>query len=704
MLENPRDREGPMGPRGGPAHGIPELDATAGTAPIAGQTRREFLRRMGLAGLAASAAGLPAACVSFGRGGPSRRPPNVVLVFTDDQGYGDVGVYGARGFSTPHLDRLASEGMRLTDFYASQAVCSASRASLLTGCYAERISIQGALSPGAEIGLNPQEETIAEILRREGYATAIFGKWHLGDHPEFLPLRHGFDEYLGIPYSNDMWPIGYDGRLATEGAKANHPFLPLVEGDQVVERLDEPSDQDRLTTLYTQRAVRFIDEHAAEPFFLYLAHSMPHVPLGVSERYRGSSEQGKYGDVIQEIDWSVGQVLEALDRNGLNRDTLVIFTSDNGPWLNFGNHAGSTGGLREGKGTAFEGGPRVPAIFRWPGRIEAGSIFGGMASTLDILPTLAAIVGAKLPERPIDGVSLASVLEGETDTSPRNVFFYYYMGELRAVREGKWKRVYEHRTRSYEGVEPGRDGLPGSYAFPVVPAALYDLEADPAETTDLSPRYRQVVDRLDALAEDAREALGDRLTGRRGSEVRPPGRLRFERPELVEHQAVGASVTLVHPPDPRYPGDGPKTLTDGVMGTRDHGDFRWLGFSGTDLLATVDLGSPREVNRIGLGCLQAQTPWIFLPWWVEFSVSEDGKAWMPAGRIEVPLEKQATARAVRLEVEVAAVSREETVDQRRLAGPFRFVRVHARNRGSLPEWHPGAPEPAWLFVDEIVVE
>ena len=317
-------------------------------------SRREFLHRAGAAGLAVAAPAWLSSCAS----GP--RPTNVVLIFTDDQGYGDVGVYGAEGFRTPHLDRLAAEGMRFTDFYASEGVCSASWASLLTGCYAPRVSIFGALSPGSQVGLHPDEVTIAELLAPLGYATAAVGKWHLGHGRQFLPLRHGFDEYFGLPYSNDMWPVDYDGVPVEEGGKSSYPPLPLIEGEEAIETVDELADQDLLTTRYTERAVRFVDRHADRPFFLYLAHSMPHVPLGVSDRFRGSSEQGMYGDVIQEIDWSVGQVLEALERNDVANDTLVIYTSDNGPWLNYGNHAGSTGALREGKGTSFEGGPRVP--------------------------------------------------------------------------------------------------------------------------------------------------------------------------------------------------------------------------------------------------------------------------------------------------------------------------------------------------------
>ena len=258
-------------------------------------TRREFLRNTGAAGLALTVPGWITACA------PGRRPTNIVLIFTDDQGYGDLGVYGAEGFQTPHVDRLASEGMRFTDFYASEGVCSASRASLLTGCYAPRVSIFGALSPGSQVGLHEDEVTLAELLKPLGYATAAVGKWHLGHGPEFLPLRQGFDEYLGLPYSNDMWPVDYDGVPVGEGNKSQYPPLPLIDGSEVVETIDELADQDQLTTRYTERAVSFIDRASDGPFFLYLAHSMPHVPLGVSDKFRGTSEQGMYGDVIQEI-------------------------------------------------------------------------------------------------------------------------------------------------------------------------------------------------------------------------------------------------------------------------------------------------------------------------------------------------------------------------------------------------------------------
>ena len=289
------------------------------------------------------------------------RPPNVVLVYADDLGYGDVGAYGAARIRTPHVDRLAAEGVRFTDFYVAQAVCSASRAALLTGAYPNRVGILGALFPTSTNGIAEGETTLAEVLKGRGYATAIYGKWHLGHLPPFLPTRHGFDDYLGLPYSNDMWP--------SHPERMKFPPLPLYSRDAV---LTVNPDQSQLTGEYGRRAVAFIEANRERPFFVYLAHTMPHVPIFASERFRGRSRQGLYGDVVEEIDDSVGQVLATLRRLGLERDTLVIFASDNGPWLSYGDHAGSAGPLREGKGTAFEGGVRVPFVARWPGRIPAG--------------------------------------------------------------------------------------------------------------------------------------------------------------------------------------------------------------------------------------------------------------------------------------------------------------------------------------------
>jgi len=302
---------------------------------------------------------------AFGVSSEKQKSPNIVLILMDDMGYGDLGCYGASMYKTPNLDRMAAQGIRFTSFMSAQAVCSASRAGLMTGCYPNRLGISGALSPGSKIGLNPAEETIAEVLKKNNYKTGAIGKWHLGDHHEFLPLQQGFDEYLGIPYSNDMWPVNFDGTPFSadhRDKKVDFPPLPLIEGNDKIREFHTLEDQSEITTIYTERAVQFITANRKKTFFLYLAHNMTHVPLAVSQKFKGKSEQGLHGDVMMEIDWSVGEVLKALEKNGLTQNTLVVFTSDNGPWLNFGNHAGSTGGLREGKLASYEGGQRVPCL------------------------------------------------------------------------------------------------------------------------------------------------------------------------------------------------------------------------------------------------------------------------------------------------------------------------------------------------------
>lgn len=455
--------------------------------------------------------------------------PNVVIIFMDDMGYGDPGSYGGGPYQTPHLDKLAAEGMRFTHFYAAQAVCSASRAALLTGCYPNRIGIHGALFPGSGIALNPEEETLAELLKEEGYQTGMVGKWHLGDRVPYLPLQHGFDEYLGLPYSNDMWPIGYDGKRVTDTTswKSTITELPLIEGNKTVKLIRNLDDQATLTTRYTERAVDFIRKNRKEPFFLYMAHSMPHVPIAVSDKFKGKSGAGLFGDLMMEIDWSVGKVLQTLDELGLRENTLVVFTSDNGPWRNYGNHAGNTAGLREGKGTSWEGGQRVPCIMRWPGKIPAGTVCNKLASTIDLLPSVAALSGASLPEKEIDGVDITSLMMGNMNASPRKEFAYYYhKNSLEAVRKGPWKLVLPHRYRTYLKDLPGYDGFPGKVRSDSTGLALYHLYTDPGETVDLQKKFPEVVQELLAVAGRYRESLGDDLTGNEGSERRAPARLK----------------------------------------------------------------------------------------------------------------------------------------------------------------------------------
>lgn len=458
--------------------------------------------------------------------------PNIVLILMDDMGYGDIGRTGANQYETPNLNRLANQGTQFTWYYCPQAVSSASRAGLLTGCYPNRIGISGALMPWALNGINSDETTIAELLKTKGYHTGIIGKWHLGHHKQFLPLQHGFDEYYGIPYSNDMWPVDFDGvpiRFKdTTSNKMKHPILPLIEGNEKVGEVQDLAGQDNLTTDYTLRAVKFIESHKNAPFFLYLPHSMVHIPLGVSEKFRGKSSQGIYGDVMMEVDWSIGEIMKALERSGLEKNTLVIFTSDNGPWLNFGDHAGTSGGLREGKGTSWEGGQRVPCIMKWPGVVPAGDICNKLASSIDLLPTIAEITGASLPEKKIDGISILPLLLGDKNAAPRHEFYYYYQqNALEAVQRDYWKLVLPHSGRTYRGMKPGQDGFPGPTATETVKTVqLYDLRRDPGEWYDLAAVYPEKVKELEIIAEKARQDLGDQLTNNPGANRRKAGSIK----------------------------------------------------------------------------------------------------------------------------------------------------------------------------------
>jgi arylsulfatase A len=448
--------------------------------------------------------------------------PNVVIIFCDDLGYGDIGPFGQKSFSTPHLDKMAAEGRTFKNFHVSTAVCSASRASLLTGCYNTRLGIQGAFGPGAKVALNPSETTIAELLKNAGYSTGMAGKWHLGDQPGFLPLDHGFDEWLGLPYSNDMWPHH------PEAKPGNYPKLPLLEGEKVIDEEVTPEDQRQLTTRYTDRAVGFIERNKDRPFFFYLAHNMPHVPLFVSDKFAGKSGAGLYGDVIQEIDWSVGQVLSALKKNGIDEKTLVIFTSDNGPWLSYGEHSGIAGPLREGKGTSWEGGTRVPCIMRWPGKIPAATETGEMAMTIDLLPTIAGFSGATLPQVKIDGANIETAIlaSPNTQSAQRLYATWYSPGNLESVTDGRWKLMLPGHCRTLGDQPKAKGGIPAKYQQAKIDTPLlFDLHSDIGETTNVAAGNPDHVARLSEFAEKMRRELGDKFTKMPGTEIRPPARL-----------------------------------------------------------------------------------------------------------------------------------------------------------------------------------
>jgi len=426
------------------------------------------------------------------------KKPNFIVILTDDLGYGDVGVYGAEGYQTPNLDRMASEGIMFTDFYAASSVSTPSRAALMTGCYPQRVGLPEVLDSWSETGINSEETTIAEVLKSTGYATAIYGKWHLGHHPQFLPTRHGFDEFFGLPYSNDLWP--------KHPTKPNFfPDLPLIKDEEIIEY---NPDQSKFTTQFTEHTIEFIKKHKNDPFFIYLPHVMPHVPLFVSDKFKGKSNKGLYGDVIMEIDWSVGQILNTLKEEGLDDNTLVIFISDNGPWLSYGDHAGSAGPLKEGKTTTFDGGQRIPCIMRWPGHIPAGNICKEMASEMDILPTLGQLAKAPLPTNYIDGKDIWPLISCQPEaTSPHEALFYYDVWTLEAIRSGKWKLHLPHKYFSV--VEPGKGGIPGISEWKKIEMSLIDLENDEGENRDVSAEHPEIVESLLMLIEKARQDLGD---------------------------------------------------------------------------------------------------------------------------------------------------------------------------------------------------
>lgn len=428
-------------------------------------------------------------------------PPNIVLIFIDDLGYGDVGPFGNTKLKTPQLDRLAAEGMKFTSFYATP-VCSMSRACLMTGCYNARVSIPGVLFPASQIGLHPDEMTLAEVAKQKGYATICIGKWHLGHREPFLPTRQGFDAYFGIPYSNDMTidpkhvrfarNCVFRERMTEEMARAEpiRHKVPLMRGDEVVEY---PADQATLTVQYTAEAVNFIREHRTDPFFVYLPHTMVHAPLAASDRFRGRSGQGLLGDAIEELDWSVGQILETLDNLQLVDKTLVIFTSDNGA------AAGSSAPWRGKKGTNFEGGVREPCIMRWPGRIPAGTTCDQIAGNIDLLPTFASLLGAKLPQdRALDGHDISPLMFDPKSGPVRETHLYFAANQsLAAIRQGGWKLFL---TAPGGNRRQGRAAERSEAKVPASGPILYDLASDPGEMKDVAADHPDVVTRLQAEA------------------------------------------------------------------------------------------------------------------------------------------------------------------------------------------------------------
>jgi arylsulfatase A-like enzyme len=422
------------------------------------------------------------------------RPPNIIVILTDDQGYGDLGSYGHPTLRTPNIDRMAAEGQRWTSFYAAP-VCTPSRAQLLTGRLAIRSGLaSGVLFPDSAGGLQAGEITIAELLKSRGYATAAIGKWHLGHLPEYLPMKQGFDSYYGIPYSNDMdgaAGLAPDERFSRYmSAKVEYFNVPLMRNERVIER---PADQTTITERYTDEAIAFIKAHRTQPFFLYVAHNMPHMPLFRSKPFEGRSQRGLYGDVVEEIDSNVGRMLTTLREWNLDQNTLVVFTSDNGPWAPYLEQGGSAGPLRGAKSSTWEGGVRVPAIFWWPGTIRSG-VVTGLGSELDLLQTFASLAGVKAPgDRVLDGHDLAPTLLANA-ASPRRTLFYYAGATLNAVRHGAYKAHFAQATVSGRGTDAS--------AAPAVPVQLYNLDQDPSEKFDIAGRHPDVIAALRGLADE----------------------------------------------------------------------------------------------------------------------------------------------------------------------------------------------------------
>ncbi len=455
--------------------------------------------------------------------------PNIVVIYCDDMGWGDAPGFALPNITPapytkdmPNLARLAAQGATFRHYYSAQPVCSASRAALLTGCYPNRIGIHGALFPDATTGIAKDERTIAEMLKSKGYATLLAGKWHLGHTASFNPTLHGFDEFFGIPYSNDMWPLRF--------GRTDFPQLPLYDGREIVERVTTLEGQGALTGRLTSRVEAFIARNAAAhtPFFAYLAHPQPHAPIATSAAFAPTQRGDLYGGVMREIDASVGRVMKALDDARVADNTILIFTSDNGPWLAFGNDAGFTGGLREGKGTTFEGGVREPCFVRWPKHVPAGRVSDVPWMSIDLFATLAAIVGADAApsERPIDGRDARAVWSCAVDAKPTHeaFLFYYHTNHLECVRMGKWKLSLPRKSRTLDGKPGGINGGETAYVEKEVPLALYDLDADPAETTDLSTQHPEIVAAIMVHVEAARADLGDALTKRTGTGQRAAGR------------------------------------------------------------------------------------------------------------------------------------------------------------------------------------
>lgn len=580
--------------------------------------------------------------------------PNIIILFADDLGYGDLGVYGHPTIRTPNLDAMAAKGMKFTNFYSGSPACTASRYALLTGRYPIRSGFQWVLYPNSSRGIHSNEYTLAEGMKDAGYATACFGKWHLGTtKKDYLPLQNGFDEYFGLPYSNDMIPPLWND-------------IPLIEGNDTI---SFNPDQETLTKQFTERAIDFITRHSRDPFFIYVPYAMPHLPLHPGEEFVGKSLRGTYGDVVEELDWSVGKILNALKVNKLSKNTLVVFASDNGPWIIQKEEGGSSGLLRDGKGSTWEGGMRVPMIAHWEGKISPAILNTQPTSTLDLYASLLKLVGQKIPKETIyDGKDISHLFLGrEKNKSEALPFFFYGSNKLHAIRKGKWKLHIHTSSQTEKKYFAGKTPL------------LFNLNEDPSELYDLSDQFPEIVNELLQEIENHISKI----------KTQPDF---FQKERLAsqkKHLAFEKKVILKNPPHPNY--YNTNTLTDGFTEGADQ--FRTLmGFEGNNLEAIIDLEKPELIKEIKIGFLQNQPSWIFFPKRVEFLISENGKDFEKIATQEI------NTNLVEKMSGVFYFSTKEKMERN-----ARYLKVVAHNQGKCPEGHNGAGKNCWIFADEIIV-
>ncbi|MFK8009279.1 MAG: sulfatase-like hydrolase/transferase [Saprospiraceae bacterium] len=580
--------------------------------------------------------------------------PNIIILFADDLGYGDLSVYGHPTIRTPNLDAMAAKGMKFTNFYSGSPACTASRYALLTGRYPIRSGFQWVLYPNSSRGIHANEYTLAEGMKDAGYATACFGKWHLGTtKKEYLPLQNGFDEYFGLPYSNDMIPPLWND-------------ITLIEGNDTI---SFNPDQKTLTKQYTDRTIDFITRHSRDPFFIYVPYAMPHLPLHPGEEFAGKSERGTYGDVVEELDWNVGRILNALKINNLSKNTLILFVSDNGPWIIKNEEGGSSGLLRDGKGSTWEGGMRVPMIAHWEGKISPANLNTQPTSTLDLYTSLLKLVGQEIPKETIyDGKDISNLFLGKSsEESVQQSYFFYGSKKLHAIRKGKWKLHIHTSSQTKRQYFDGKTPL------------LFNLNKDPSEQYDLTEQFPEVVNEL----------LRDIEIHKNKIEAQPNF---FQKERLAsrkKHLAFEKSVILKNPPHPNY--NSINTLTDGFIEGADR--FQTLmGFEGNNLEAIIDLEKEKTIQEIKIGFLQNQPSWIFFPTKVDFFVSLNGKNFKKIATQEID------AELVNKMSGVFYFSTKEKMERK-----YRYLKVIANNQGKCPDNHDGAGKDCWIFADEIIV-